>query len=442
MHIPSYSIAILASVLLLLGDALCLDEAIVSLIELQHSSIKVHRSSFSFSHDDFSNTIAIDAAAAAVAAAAELTLEDVLAASDLVFNKAKFANPGSVLLSDADTPASFPAYAKRLDYKRGDSQYFVQFAAAADVLTLVTFQKFTGRPVVTHVQNDLFIAIGDTSFVHDARRFPGVSWVQARDASSKISAALQQLLTGSDATLEEATSLVAECWLDGCLDAAITLQPLCANVYIHPSLVEAVCLAHTLSAAVAALTSHVAIDHVDVKHTVITSNFGGRAILGSGINATTPVSSRVLSSISLTNSLIAIADTGVDVRNCFFYDDSVTQPPWSGGRVVQSYEVQSCERCGKCCVPGISRPDCSNSLNTCGNYKDESAHGTHVSGTVAGQGPTAVVYANGIANGSKIYFQDLENILDNTQCFKPDSCGFSLVTDLINLFAPALQAGA
>jgi serine protease AprX len=95
-------------------------------------------------------------------------------------------------------------------------------------------------------------------------------------------------------------------------------------------------------------------------------------------------------------------------------------------------------------VSGISGPNCTNSANACGNFIDQSGHGTHVSGTVAGTGPDAVAYANGIASGAKIFLQDTENFLDNTQCYEPDACqgNLGISTDLHDLFQPAFNAGA
>jgi subtilisin family serine protease len=437
--------SIFIAALVLIGLSFCAslgpDHATVAVasIQLQHGSIDVHASSLSFlllqNHGD---------AVAAMTAAAKASLEDLHALSDYVFHKAKFAKAGSVLIGDATPSASLPTYSRPLDIKPGDTQFYVQFTTATDILTLFAFQKFTGRSIAAHVQSNLYVAIGDAVFAGKALRFPGVSWVQARSDASKISVTLQALMSAAQKTDARTLgqSLVAECWLDGCLGAATALKHICSNVYLHPTLIEAVCVVHAMRTAVSVLAAHVAVDHVDVKHVVATSNFGGRAILGAGINATSPSFSKVLSSISVSNSIIAVADSGVDLNNCFFYDNNVTQRPFAGGRVVHTYEVQPCERCGKCCISGISGPSCTNVTNSCGNYIDESAHGTHVCGTVAGQGHASVEYANGIANGSKIYFQDIENILDNSQCFKPDSCGFGGITDLWNLFTPAREAGA
>jgi hypothetical protein len=243
-------------------------------------------------------------------------------------------------------------------------------------------------------------------------------------------------------TSRDAPILIAECWLDGCFSAGAEVRKLCPAVYVHPTVVEVICTHDTLKEAILSLARHAAIDRIDFKHEVIPDNFGGRAILGSGPTSTSPAASRVLSSISVENSTIAVIDSGIDMNNCLFYDSNITSSPWIGSRVVASYQVQSCENCGRCCIPGISPPNCRNELNTCGNYKDEAAHGTHVCGTIAGQGPSPVDYANGIANGSKIFFQDVENVLNDSFCFKPSSCGFGGFSDLLTHFELARTGGA
>jgi hypothetical protein len=437
---PLSKFSFCAIVAALFGLGICnYTDSVVS-VQLQHSSVAISASSLAFSHDP--NHDIFRRAAAAASAAASAPAHELLAASDLIFHKAKFAFVGSFLMDNSVSGADIPSYSRKLLPHLNHTQYFVQFSTFTDILTIIAFQKFSGRPIIAHVQDNLYVAIGDAAFAREALLFPGVQWVQARSSSSKLSSALQMHLQHQQHSPDQSATLVAECWLEGCLSASQALASLCASVYLHPTLVEAVCASSALAAAVALLSAHVAIDHVDFKLTTIASNFGGRAILGLGVNASSPASSRVLNEISVVDSVIAVADSGLDVHNCFFYDANITEPPFNNSRVVKFYEVQSCERCGKCCIPGISPPGCNNSMNTCGNYKDESSHGTHVCGTVAGQGPASVEYANGIANGSKIYFQDIENILNNSQCFKPDSCSFAAPTDLINLFAPALSAGA
>jgi hypothetical protein len=186
--------------------------------------------------------------------------------------------------------------------------------------------------------------------------------------------------TGSRSGGDAFTEIVAECWFyDGCVAAAAAVRHVCADVYLHPTLVEVHCPPHTLDEAAAVLSQHIAVDHIEVKSVAAFTNFGGRAIIGAGTTSSTPKASRVLSTINVTSSIIAVADSGIDMNNCFFYDANVTSAPWNSSRVVESYNALPCEFCGRCCG-SQSGPACTNASNTCGNYIDESAHGTHVAG--------------------------------------------------------------
>ena len=420
----------------LLAYALCFEPQGTVTVLLQHGSISVRASSLN-QHSGVGQRVV-----SAVAAAAVATPEELREASDFVFHKAKYATPGSISLSADSTAAISPIYARKLETIDGDQQFFVQFATATDSLTLLAFHKATGRPIVAHVQGNLFIAIAHAAFDSVAMQFPGVLWVQSRDDASKLSAELKFILEGANQAARDVEVLVAECWIDGCFSAALAARKICPGVYVHPTVIEVVCPAASLAGAVAALVQHVAVDHVDVKHAVTTTNFGGRTIISAGPDAIPSSPTRILSSISMANSVIGLADSGVDMNNCMFYDSNATASPWNNSRVVKYYDIQPCANCGKCCVPGISAPTCSNEVNACGNYRDESAHGTHVCGTIAGQGPAPVDYANGVANGSKIFFSDIENFLNDSACYKPGECGFSGFADAINLYSPALAAGA
>lgn len=421
----------------LLAYALCFEPQGTITVQLQHGSISVRASSLN-QHSGVDQRVV-----SAVAAAAAATPEELREASDFVFHKAKYATPGSISLSADSTAAASPMYARKLETVSGDQQFFVQFATATDSLTLLAFHKATGRAIVAHVHGNLFVAIGHAAFDSVAMQFPGVLWVQSRDDTSKLSSELKVILDGASQAARDVEVLVAECWIDGCFSAALAARKICPGVYVHPTLVEAVCPAASLAGAVAALAQHVAVDHVDVKRAVTTSNFGGRAIISAGLDATSSSPTRILSSISTANSVIGLADSGVDMNNCMFYDSNVTASPWNNSRVVKYYDIQPCANCGRCCVAGISAPTCSNEVNACGNYRDESGHGTHVCGTIAGQAlSTPVDYANGVANGSKIFFSDIENFLNDSVCYSPGRCGFSGITDMINLYSPALAAGA
>ena len=424
-------------------------------IRLQHVSITVNESSFAAQTTVEQATSDVHAAAAAAAAAA--SDEDVQLQSDQIFNKAKFAVPGS---HRGDTSASFSS--RKLQAGLSDKQFFVQFSIPTHPRILLALHKVTGGHVVAHVHDDLYVAIGDEEFAKKARQFPGVLWAQEREGASKIGSklqmAIQQTLQAvpdratatahsssrkSGADSGSITTMIAHCWFDGCGTAAVLVKATCPDVYVHPSLVEVLCPDDQLHQAVSILSQHIGIDFVELKEKMYPNNFGGRAILGPGVDATTPAASRVLSNIDVSNSVIAVADSGIDVNNCFFYDANAVKP-WNNSRVVKSYVVQPCENCGNCCN-SRSPSSCSNSINTCGNFLDQSGHGTHVCGTVAGAGPSSVQYANGIASGAKIFFQDIENYLNASQCWLPppfDCSGLNPPTDLANLFSPALQAGA
>ena len=406
---------------------------------LAHTSLPIHSSDLAISDEHDASVIMqlLDAAASSSA----VSHEDEQALSDRLFHRAKFASYGShpVMSSPPLASASHSSRAPQ-----GDLQFFVHFSTPSDVRSLVVLQRTTGLRVSAHVQDGLYVAVGSRAFAAKARRFPGVSWVLQRPASSKISTLLQLLLndTFSNSAADGATELVAECWHDACARAAAVIKSVCPDVYLHPTLVEAHCPHTAVRAAVLMLSEHTGVDYIDVKAAAFGSNMGGRAIIGNGPDATTPDSSRVLSEIDVSGSIVAVADSGIDMNSCFFYDSNSSRP-WNNSRVVLSYVAQPCEMCGRCC--GFRQaPNCTNALNSCGNFVDENFHGTHVAGTVAGAGPADVAYGNGIARGAKIFFQDIENILTDDQCFAPDGCRTRNYppTDWFNLFKPAYDAGA
>jgi subtilisin family serine protease len=418
--------------------------------KLKHSTLSIHTSSYSNVQDRKGYADAT----AAVSAAALASPEEKEALSDFIFHKSH-RNPAFSLhgSTSASAPGATSSFSTRsLGAKPEDVQFFVHFSTRCDVGTLLAFHKFTGHRIIAHIDGGLYVAIGGKAFAQNARKFPGVSWVQEREGSSKLSSSLQHVLKKPAATVKEHlsphpssggnrvafTEIIAECWYDGCAAAASAVRSVCPDVYVHPTLVEVHCAAQSLHAAVSALSGHVGIDHVDIKPVHRSFNFGGSAIIGSGATATSPKESLVLSRIDVNKSIIGIADSGIDINNCFFHDDSHS----FSGRVVHTYEVQPCEKCGRCCTSN-SGQHCSNQSNTCGNFIDQSAHGTHVAGTVAGSGPDVVSYGNGVASGAKIFFQDIENYVNASVC-NSDDCtrGLSPPTDLFDLFAPAYHAGA
>jgi subtilisin family serine protease len=405
--------------------------------QLAHSAILIRSSSFAVAVDDHHYVQLLNDAAAAAAAA---SLHEQQELADNIFHKAKFAVFGSHVET---APAHF--YQRSLASQEGDRQFFVAFSTRSDVRTLLALQKFTGSRVFSHIHGDLYAVIGGSDFAAKARLFPGVSWAQEREGASKLGSSLQQSLHEAGAAEDRGGvfEVVAECWYDGCAAAAAAVRRVCPDVYLHPSLVEMHCRAGVLPAAVAVLANHIAVDFVDIKPSLHLYNYGGKTIISKGPSDSTPGPSHVLSLINTSASIIAVADSGIDMNNCFFYDG---QPGWirNSSRVVSTYAVQSCEMCGRCCG-NQSGPKCTNASNACGNYIDQSGHGTHVVGTVAGSGPPEVQYGNGIAMGAKIFFQDIENIQSNDTCFTTGAGGcmsLSAPSDMFNLFTPAFQAGA
>jgi subtilisin family serine protease len=198
-----------------------------------------------------------------------------------------------------------------------------------------------------------------------------------------------------------------------------------------------------LERAVSLLSELVGVEHVDIKQRMEHKNFAGSAIVGTGPLATSITQSKVLTNIDVSGSVIGVADTGINMNNCYFHDPNNNAAPYQNSRVVARYSFLPCTSCGRCCRSG-SPSGCSNDENACGNYLDQDGHGTHVSGTIAGNagGTAPISLGNGISSGAKLFFQDIENILPNDKCYLPGSCdGLYPGSNLANLFQPAYDAG-
>jgi hypothetical protein len=415
-------VVLLCSVILLSVGGFHADAPSSMSIQLVHGNVAVRASSFSgplqSEKTDFAEILAI---------ASSITAEDAIALSEEIFMKNKFSVTGS---HSNRTSAHFST--RKLRSKSGDKQFFVQFSIPADIYTLAALGKFTGQRVVSHVHDNLFVVIGSDAFAAKARQFPGVAWVQERVGSNKVGGNLKQELERlaqddgftrlrrrflprtriSDSN--PAVTLMVQCWYDSCGTAAVNVQPLCGDVYVHAGVIEVLCAADMVAKAVTLLADQIGVEHIEIKEIMETKNFAGRAILGTGPLASSPSQSLVLSNIDVSQSVIGVSDTGINMNNCFFYDNGKI----ANSRVVHDYNFLPGSMCGRT-VP-------------CGNMLDEQGHGTHVAGTVCGNAGTnaAAEAGNGIAVGAKVFFTDIHN----ENVLSPPS-------NLANLFQPAYNAG-
>jgi hypothetical protein len=396
-------------------------------IDLLHGNIAVRSSSFAstapIQGDDFDFTEIL-------AITSSITAEDVIALSEEIFMKSKFSVYGS---HNNRSSAHFST--RKLLSKAGDKQFFVQFSTPADIYTLAALGKFTGQRVVSHIHDNLYVVIGNEAFASKARQFPGVAFVQERVGSNKVSIDLKHLL---DRLAQEngftrlrrrvfpstrisdsnpIVTVIAQCLYDSCGAAAATVQPLCSDVYVHAGLIEVLCATDMVARAVALLVDQVGVELVEMKNLMEAKNRAGSAILGTGPLATSPAQSRVITNIDVSSSVVAVADSGINMNNCFFFDNGRV----ANSRVVRDYTFLPGAMCGR--------------RDACGNMVDESGHGTHVAGTVLGNAGSnaAAAEGNGVAAGARVFFQDIVPV-PGRDVFPP--------TNVANLFQPAYNAGA
>jgi hypothetical protein len=145
---------------------------------------------------------------------------------------------------------------------------------------------------------------------------------------------------------------------------------------------------------------------IEPKNTLRPRNWSGKSIIGTGKSQTfaanTPNPSVVFNFISMSNSVIGVADSGVSRNNCYFCDNTGQSCASAEGSsparnifkylpihlsarllsdVFGMYWYQSsldCNMCGRC---GNKSPNFS-PAQACGNNIDEDGHGTHTAGSL------------------------------------------------------------
>ncbi|MEP7010938.1 MAG: S8 family serine peptidase [Acidobacteriota bacterium] len=156
----------------------------------------------------------------------------------------------------------------------------------------------------------------------------------------------------------------------------------------------------------------------------------------SGLSAgmTTPIFSR---NIFGEGQTIAVLDTGIDADMCFFRDTARGLPPTNacnGGTVVDTAQRKVIA------VDFLWQTECNGGITS--TEWDTQDHGTHVSGTAAGDNFANVLThntADGMAPGAKLVMQDAGYLVDNCGDLPGIGCP---VVDLNPLFQQTYDQGA
>jgi hypothetical protein len=94
------------------------------------------------------------------------------------------------------------------------------------------------------------------------------------------------------------------------------------TTYLHANILEIHCLSSDAAAVMAAAASSAGVYWIEPKTAVSTRNWSGKSIIGTGrgqaFAAGQPNPSKVFSTVSLQNSTIGVADSGLSINNCYF----------------------------------------------------------------------------------------------------------------------------
>jgi hypothetical protein len=109
----------------------------------------------------------------------------------------------------------------------------------------------------------------------------------------------------------------------GCQHALASIAHLSCTSYLHADILEMHCPARDADAAITAAASSPGVYWIEPKNTISTRNWSGKSIIGTGstqtfTSASAANPSKVFSTISVQNSVIGVADSGVSINNCYF----------------------------------------------------------------------------------------------------------------------------
>ena len=211
-------------------------------------------------------------------------------------------------------------------------RYYVVFSTPIDDTTLTIFGESTGRPLLSFIGDRSFIAIGSAEWASKARMFPGVITVSPRSSESKISPEMRLSIAAnavasakgrSDAASSTHVRALALCYgVVGCRHALASIAHLPCSSYLHADILEIHCPQRDAAAAIAAAADSPGVYWIEPKTAISTRNWSGKSIIGTGSTQTfttgQPNPSKVFATVSMQNSIIGVADSGVSINNCYF----------------------------------------------------------------------------------------------------------------------------
>jgi hypothetical protein len=208
--------------------------------QLAHTRLYVHAESFATALDHDANSAHLQDAAAAASYVSSASPEEEQDLSDFMHHRTAYASRHTRLFTFQDS------LSRPLGAANDDVQFYVGFTTRCDIRTLLALQKFSGQRVFAHVDERLYLVIGGRESAVRARKFPGVAWVQERDAETKLGGKLQHLLktigtvrapaSENSADGTAFTEIVSECWYDGCEGAAAAVKELCPRSIRSPNI--------------------------------------------------------------------------------------------------------------------------------------------------------------------------------------------------------------
>ena len=296
---------------------------------------------------------------------------------------------------------------------RDPVQWLVQFSTAVTDATLHAFAESVrceSGPV--HADMGTMICVGDGSVLDRALQFPGVLRVTERPVSARVAPGTPDLgyyyvkCVGDCEPVTRALSRVR---------AVYRLTR--AKLLVWPGMRNLMVLRQS---------PHVM--WIERKPQWKALNAGGRDVLTQGIKTSgyNRSESRTTTYLRGEGQIVSVADTGIDMNNCFFAQPGgapINTVDMSRPKVV-AHLVGQCNTCG-------GEFGCS---GLCADGADKhNGHGTHVAGSVAGRAPGPPQNTNnGIAPLAKLIIQDIED--DQQMMNTPDELG--------QLFEPAYNLGS